>query len=887
VALIAGSRIGPYEVTSLIGKGGMGEVYRARDVNLGRDVAIKVLPDALSADPDRLARFEREARTLAALNHPNIAGVYGLEKTDGIRALVMELVEGSTLADRIAAGPMPIDEVLHIAIQIAEALEAAHDHGVIHRDLKPLNVKVRSDGTAKVLDFGLAKALEPIEAASGLSMSPTITTPALTRMGRILGTAAYMSPEQARGKPVDRRADIWAFGCVLFEMLAGRGPFPEEETVSDTVAGILRAEPAWDLLPSATPVNVRALLLRCLDKDPRHRLSHIAEARIAIEERSANVQPVEHLPKAEHRRRTVVWPVLALMSALTAAALAVRIILTAAPDPLPARFDIAPPPGALPMTSAFGRLLEVGEPISPDGRTVAFVASYRGRPSIWTRSIDSPIARPLANTEEAERPVWAADGQSLAFIAQGRLKRVGIAGGPATNLASTQARDLSWGPQDVILIGGEQGKPLLRVPGTGGSQEPVTALAVGETSHDYPYFLPDGRHFLYMARHGANAEDWDLYAGSLDSISERHLVRGIHAAARYSPTGHLLFVQGGELMAARFNLSHLETEGDPFRIIGDVTAGPRAGFSLSRNGTLAYLSGPPARESQLTWFKRDGSLIGTLGPSGRYQRARLSRDGRMIAFDDGADILALDIDRGLTSKVISRAGADFAPVFSPDGNTIAFASSREPATNAGIENTSAGHLYTKNLGSIGDGEIIFRSDRGKQPTDWSRDGRYLAYTSRNDVWALTMPPSADTQPIQVTNTSFAESEGVFSPDGRWLAYQSNDSPAGQDVYVQPFPGLGRRYTISVGGGSMPRWNNDGSEVFYVSPDFQLMSVSIVRTGTGLTIGRPVPLFGSRAFRDGAEYQVSADGRFLLSVPRSDQPDISIAVIVNWTATMKP
>ena len=887
MALGPGTRIGPYEVTSLIGQGGMGEVHRAVDTNLGRDVAIKVLPDGLASDVDRLARFEREARTLAALNHPNIASVYGLETADGARALVMEFVEGVALDDRIAAGALPIDEALHIAVQIADALEAAHDHGVVHRDLKPANVKVRADGTVKVLDFGLAKALEPADTITGLTMSPTITSPALTRAGIILGTAAYMSPEQARGKPVDRRADIWAFGCVVFEMLAGRRPFAEEDTVSDTLAGILKGQPSWNALPEDTPPSIRALLERCLRKDPRQRLSHIAEARIAIEEHRAGPAPAAVPPPRQSvsTARTLLWPLLTLASALTAIALAVTLFWTRAADPLPARFDIDAPPGAIPMTGALDRIIEVGEPISPDGRTVAFVAAYRGRPSIWTRSLNSPVPQPLPNTEEAERPVWSTDSQSLAFVADGRLRRIGITGGAVTNLANTRARDLSWGAQNVILIGGEPGKPLFQVSANGGSVTPVTTLAAGETSHDYPHFLPDGRHFLFMARRGPREEDWDVYVGNIDS-GERHLLRGIHAGARYSPSGHLLFTQSRELTAIAFDLRRLEVAGEPFRLGNPISSGPRAAFSVSQNGTLAYMALEPELQSQLTWFKRDGTPLGTVGPVGHYERVRLSRDARTIVFDDGADILSFNVDRGLTGKIVSVRGADFAPVLSPDGNTVAFASSREPATNAGAGNITAGHLYTKGISGVGGGEILFRSDSGKRTTDWSRDGRYLAYTSRNDVWALPMPPSAGVQPVQVTKTSFAESEGVFSPDGKWIAYQSNDSTTGQDVYVQSFPDGTRSYVISVGGGSTPRWNDDGSELFYVSSDFQLMSVPIARARAELKIGRPAPLFRMRAFQGETDFQVTRDGRFLLNVPLTGQSSGSIGVIVNWTSTIK-
>src|SRR5262245_61842554 len=475
MAIGPGTRLGHYDISALLGQGGMGRVYRATDRHLGREVAIKVLPDAFAQDPERLARFELEARTLASLNHPNIAVVHGLEEgpveqEHRLRALVMELVDGVTLADRIAEGPIPVDEALPIARQIADALEAAHDHGVIHRDLKPANVKVRDDGMVKVLDFGLAKALEPASAMPGASLSPTITSPAMTQSGVILGTASYMSPEQARGKTVDRRADIWAFGCVLFEMLAGRRPFPSEDTVSDTIAGILKGEPVWAALPADTPPKIRALIERCLRKDVRRRLPHIAEARIEIEEACSEPAQTMTQPAAPlFRRPTYVWPAVALVAVLLALGITGWTVMAPVPKQPAVRFEINAPPGAISF-GGLGRTLEVGEPLSPDGRTVAFLATVDGRQMIWVRPLDAVAAQPLARTEGAARPVWSPDSRSIAFFVQNELKRIDVAGGPPTVLSTEGGRDLAWSPENMILIGG-QGK-LLRIPATGG---PTTA----------------------------------------------------------------------------------------------------------------------------------------------------------------------------------------------------------------------------------------------------------------------------------------------------------------------------------------------------------------------------------------------------------------------------
>jgi Tol biopolymer transport system component len=884
MALGPGSRIGHFQVTALLGQGGMGTVYRATDGHLGRDVAIKVLSAAFWNDPERLARFEREARTLASLSHTNIAVVHGIEDgPDGTgRALVMELVEGPTLADLIAKGPIPISDALPIATQIADGLEAAHDHGIVHRDLKPANVKVRSDGTVKVLDFGLARSIDPASVSSSMSMSPTITTPAMTQAGVILGTAAYMSPEQARGKPVDRRTDVWAFGCVLFEMLAGRRPFGDEDTVSDTLAGILKSDPAWAALPADTPPKIRSVLERCLRKDVRRRLPHIAEARIEIEEAASEPSPRAQAAAAPAGRTGYLWPALAVGSLLAAAALAARIALAppAAPQPV-ARFDITAPRDAVPMPG-LGRTIEIGDPISPDGRTFAFLSRVKGTPMIWLRPLDSTELRPVARTEGAERPFWSPDGRSIAFFSDGQLKTLDLRTGAPMAVCKEAGRDIAWSTDNVILIGG-QNKGLLRVAASGGEPVPVTELAPGETTHDYPHFLPDNRHFFYMARRGANLEDWDVYLGSLDS-KERRLFEGIHTAVRYSPTGHLLFIQGLSLMAQPFDLDRLALRGDPMTVVDGISAGPRPLFGTSASGMLAYLTPDVVVDSQLAWVDRTGAQT-VFASRGQYNRVSLAPDGRYAAFDRELDILLFDIERNATSSFVTRPGADVAPVFSADSNRIAFASGREPARNAGANNPGAGNLFERAVGTADD-NLLRKDDAGKTPLDWSRDG-HLLYTSLNDLWALP-PPSAGgaKDPVRITKTPFIENSARFSPDGRWIAYHSNDSAAGQDVYVQSFPDGGRRRTVSVNGGTVPRWSRDGKELFYVAPDSAMMAVSISAAGPDLQIGKPVRLFQSRALQGNVNYDVARDRRFLLNVPVEDYPGNSLAVLVNWTSRLK-
>jgi Tol biopolymer transport system component len=877
MSLAPGDRIGSCEVTALIGAGGMGEVYRGRDTRLGRDVAIKALPDGFAQDAERLARFEREAHVLASLNHPNIAIIHELKEVDGATYLVLELVDGDTLEDRIARGPLSIDEALGLAQQMAEALEATHEKGIVHRDLKPANVKVTLEGRVKVLDFGLAKVTDRPNVPSDLSHSPTLTA-AHTGSGVILGTAAYMSPEQARGRTVDRRADIWAFGCVLYELLTGRRAFPVEDTVSDTVAGILKGEPDWRALPAGTPQKIRALLERCLRKDVRRRLPHIGEARIEIEEVCSEPAGTRATAEAVRNRPAYLWPALTALMLLAVAALAIWIAVAPAPEPAVVQFDIVGPQG---------ETVDVGQPLSPDGRYIAFIAPSAGRPLLWIRSLDSRTPRPLAGTEGATRPAWSPDSRHLAFFAGGQLKRVALAGGPPAVICNEPGRDVAWGAGDVILIGG-QDKGLLRVPASGGEPVPATELDPNELTHDYPDFLPDGRHFLYMARRGAAVDDWDVYVGSLDS-QERRRLSGVRTGARYSPSGHVLFNRGRTLMAQPFDLARLELAGDAFPVSEGNVDGPRAPFSASTGGSLAYLAQQPDLNVQLTWFDRAGRQLALVGPPGEYERASLSRGDRTVAFDRVAggsrDIFLLDVERNLVSRFVSAAGADFAPTWSADSRTIAFASSRDPAGNAGQGNVAAGNLYERAVGVVGDDKVLLKSEGGKTPTDWSRDGRYLAYTSGGDIWALPWPLSGDAKPLRVTDTAFAEGGAKFSPDGRWIAYQSSESAVEQDVYIQSFPDRRVRKQVSVNGGFVPRWRPDGGELFYIAPDFTLMAVSITVMGSELEVGTAVPLFHLRG-QQHRDYDVSRDGRFLVGVPVGDRTVAPVTVIVNWAAGLE-
>jgi Tol biopolymer transport system component len=867
MSIDVGTRLGSLEITALLGKGGMGEVYRARDLKLKREVAIKILPEGFSRDTDRLSRFQREAEVLASLNHPNIAAIHDLEETNGTRYLVLELVEGETLADRIARGSIPVEEALAIAKQLCEALEAAHERGIIHRDLKPANIKLTPDGKVKVLDFGLAKAMET-EAASlaNLSNSPTIISGA-SMPGIILGTAPYMSPEQAKGRPVDKRTDIFAFGCVLYEMLTGKPTF-EGDDVSQIIAHVLARDPDWERLPATIPSRIRELLHLCLEKNVKNRQSDATDVRlhIALALKELDAPAAEIAPPKSSRRREYFWAAAAFAFLLTTAGLAIRSALAPAPEAHAVRFDVFPPEGATLLVGAQYSLL------SPDGRMVAFVATSGGKSLIWVRLLDSPAAQPLAGTDGAHAIFWSGDSRDIGFFAQGKVKRIPATGGLVQVICNETDREAAWSTQGVVLIGGQQGKPLLRVTAAGGEPTPVTELdkSRNEISHDYPDFLPDGRHFLYMARaitpdHG---QDLQVYVGSLDS-KERRLIPGIKTSAKYS-VGYVLFGRDNRLMAQRFDAGRLEVSGEPFPIT-EMPSPPRPLFSLSTTGAVGYLpSGRSRGDSQLAWFDRTGKQTASVGSKGQHLFAQLSLDGKHIAFQQRAadldDIWVMDVQKGIASRL--TPGPASPPVWSPDGNAIVFASIR-----GGV----AG-LYERNVGVVGEDKLLLKGQM--RVTDWSRDGKYIAYLAGGDIWAL--PIAGERQPLRVTQTAFSKTNARISPDGNWVAYESNETGQRSEIYVQSFPKPGAKQQVSAAGGSMPRWSMDGKELFFLTQDFTLMVVSLKRAGPSLEIGPANPLFETGLDR-GAYYSVSTDGRFLMEDPKVDPFWNRIAIILNWQA----
>jgi Tol biopolymer transport system component len=897
---LVGRQIGGYRILSLLGSGGMGEVYCARDTRLGRDVALKILPSAFTNDPERLARFEREARVLAALNHPNIATIHGIEESPSapsgqaaIQALVMEFVEGETLAERIARGPIPVKDALGIARQIAEALDAAHERGIIHRDLKPANVKITPGGVVKVLDFGLAKI------AGSLSLhAPSITIEG-TREGQILGTAAYMSPEQARGQAVDRRTDIWAFGCVLWEMLVGRPPFARD-TFTDTLAAIVEQQPDWSQLPGTTPAPIRHLLAHCLEKNRQRRLRDIGDSRI---EAAASDATAVTFPRPMHQAR---WRLIAAASttALVVALVAGGAVLRRIPtDTRAFRSAIVPPEG---VTLANSVTPNARFAVSPDGRRLAFIATEAGGVRrLYVQSLDELTAQPLAGTEDAALPFWSPDSRSIGFIAEGKLKRIDATGGPPLVLADPVGgtAGASWGRDDVILFANyDAGNPIQRVSASGGAVSPETRLdaARGETRHWFPFFLPNGRHFLYVAVGSPSASPVTpngIYVAAIDS-NERKLLAPGGSTVRYAE-GFLFFLREQTLMAQRFDVERLELSGDAVPVAEGVTMGGASGaagaFSISDSGVLAYQTGPAEAAgfagvvTQFAWFDRSGREIGVVGDEARYGDIELAPDGRRVAvsvFDRvrrARDVFVVDAASGLRTRLTFDPADEYSAIWSPDGSRLLFNSRRK------------GHLdlYEKVSTGAGAETELLTDDRDKYPTDWSRDGQFVLFavytlTGRYELWAL--PLSGDRKPFLLLKMAGSSSitdqaPAQFSPDGRWIAYVSIESGR-NEVYVTPFPGLGGKWQISSAGGNFPRWSNDGNEIFYLTPDNRLMAAAVNGAGAAFQVSGVRPLFDVRAGGPRSAYDVTPDGkRFLVNTTKEDAMPAPITLVVNWQAVL--
>jgi serine/threonine protein kinase len=881
MTLTPGSRLGVYEVRELIGAGGMGEVYRGHDSKLNRNVALKILPDTFAHDPDRLGRFRREAQVLASLNHPHIGSIFGFEESDGIHALVLEFVEGPTLADRIADGRLSLDEAIPIARQITEALAAAHSQGIVHRDLKPANIKCRSDGAVKVLDFGLAKAVIGDTASASVTLSPTMTSPALTQMGIILGTAAYMSPEQARGKPADKRSDIWAFGAVLYEMLTGKPAFAGDD-VSYVLASILKTEPDWNALPAATPSTIVRALRRCLEKDPNRRTHDISDARLDLEEIDHSVPAT--LVSTKPRLLTVERVAWVLLAANLAGMLA-YVERRTTPPPAVVRFQIDPPEeGSFGSTSGIGRADGTsGAILSPDGTRLAFVATDKnGRSEIWLRRLDSFTSRPLSGTGDVLMPFWSPDSRSLGFFAAGKLKRIETIDGSIETITDVAGvpRGASWGSRDVIVFSVGTPPTLARVSAGGGEVTPIVMR--GNAFARWPSFLPDGRHFLYVGRLRSEVDMIGVLVGSIEPGFEPRSVVASDSNAAFAPPGVLLFMRGERLMQQRFDPDRLEVSGDATPVVEDVFYNPgvgRADFTVSNSGVLAFRSGSN-RGNQFAWFDRAGKLLETVGPPGNYRTPDLSPDGQRLVYGDvnQRDVWIFDLVRQTSSRFTNGPGSETAPVWFPDGTKIAYRTDQRGMFEKDVTGTGA--------------ERVLLAQPVNGPDQISADGKWILYFAvtpggNQDVYVL--PTAGERKPQLVVQTPFPDVEPQFSPDVRWLAYASSENGR-NEIYVQAFPSTGRRWQISNSGGRQPLWRADGKEIFFVSDDrkFYAVDVSISANSGSFEYGVPHFLFDMRAnvFNSRNSYIPSRDGKRFLVNMLLEADDAPINVVHNWRAVGK-
>jgi eukaryotic-like serine/threonine-protein kinase len=876
MALAAGTWLGPYEVLSLLGSGGMGEVYRARDIRLGRDVAVKVLPEAFAKDAHRIARFRREAQVLASLNHPNIAAIYGLEESGAAYALVMELVEGPTLAGLIAGasegaiaageevhpmhrqscGTIPPDEALQIAKQIADALEAAHEKGIIHRDLKPANIKISPEGTVKVLDFGLAKAFNLQDSGSNLNPtdSPTWSISPIS-IGVILGTATYMSPEQARGRPANKRADIWSFGCVLYETLTGRQAFGGE-TVSDITAAILGRDPDWQALPEGTPSSIRVLLRRCLQRDAKLRLHDIADARIEIEEA---LDPARAMPMIEAGLPPRSRP----------------ITRFAIPLPQSDRLTL----GRKPILA-----------LSPDGSHLVYVGSRAGSCALHVRPIDRLEATPIPGSEGAEAPFLSPDGQSVGFFAEGKLKKVALSGGaPLTLCNAPENRGATWSPDDTIILTPSAPLGLFRVSAGGGTPKLITVpdRRKGEYSHRWPEILPGGRAALFTIWTAGSFDDARIAVLSLHTGEHRVLIEG-GAHARYIPSGHLVYARTGGLLAVPFDLRRLEVTGLPVSAVEGVSMDPGMGcadFSCSNDGSLIYVpGGSRTGERVLVWVDRKGRARPLPALPNAYVSPRLSPAGERLAVGiEGANsgLWLYDLARGTLSR-LTVSGLIPYPIWTPDGARVTFRAAPEGPVN----------LYWMAADGSSPMERLTTSENFQYPGSWSPDGQALIFSEADpttawDIWVLKL--EGDRTPRPFLRTPSNEIAATFSPSGHWLAYVSDES--GRDeVYVRAYPGPGGKWQISTEGGDEPLWARSGRELFYRN-GHKMMAV-IVELEPTFAAAKPKCLFEGRyettSYAYLPNYDISPDGRRFLMVKGSEQESaaMQINVVLNWSEELK-
>jgi serine/threonine-protein kinase len=879
-----GQTLAHYRVTTKIGAGGMGEVFRATDSKLNRDVALKLLPEDVASDADRMARFHREAQILASLSHPNIGAIYGLEESGGRHALVMELVEGEDLAERLRRGPVALEEALRIARQIAEGMEAAHEKGIVHRDLKPANVKLTPDGQVKVLDFGLAKALDtaPASADAKVSQSPTLSV-AATRAGIILGTAAYMSPEQAAGQVADKRSDVWSFGVVLFEMLAG-GRLFSGETVSHTLADVLRAEIDWARLPAATPPPIRRLLERCLDRDRKHRLRDIGEARIVIDDylagRSSSGMPAVPSPvtarPATSRQRLLPWGVAALSTLLLAAAAVALWRQPATPPRQPLQLDVKL--ATDPLWMSIGSGIEV----SPDGTSIAYIVGSPERRQLRLRRLDqldsTLLVEGTSDGNSPYHPFFSPDGKWIGYATPTELKKVPTSGGTPLTLCRVQrSRGAAWLPDDTIVFTSSPTGGLSRVPASGGEPTALTTLTKGEESHRWPQALPGGDQVLFSALSSGSTNGFDNATMEVLNVQTgaRKVVHRGGGYPRYVPTGHLAYVNDGTIYAVPFALAGLEVQGSPISAVRNVTWNPGQGaaqYSFSPTGLLAYVrGGAQIQKYPVVWVDRTGARTPLINELGVYGNPRLSPDGTHLALtvlrDANWDIWVYDLSRGVSTRLTFKDTVESEQIWSPDGREIVYS---ERGQGGAVDN-----LFRKRADGSGDAEQLTKAEVPMWANSWSRDGRHIIGTTgggKFDIAMMTLDGDRKLQPF--LSSEFNEVDAAFSPDARWVAYVSDQSGR-SEIYVVPFPAGGGRWQISDAGGGYPRWSRDGKELFY-RVQTGIMVVSIEAVGNSLRTGKPRQLFtgtyqggvaglevAGEAFGD---YDVTPDGRRFVMFP---------------------
>ena len=892
-----GSNLSHYQITDKLGEGGMGEVYKAEDSQLGREVAIKVLPEAFTQDPERLGRFEREARVLAALDHPNIAAIYGLEEAEGRKLLVMQLAPGETLQERVARGALPMHEALTIARQITEALEAAHEKGIVHRDLKPGNVMVSPDGQIKVLDFGLAKALEMETDASGsapsLTMSPTLTAQ-MTTAGVLLGTAGYMSPEQARGEPADKRSDLWAFGVVLWEMLTGKQLFTGK-TLSDTLAGVLRADPEFGDLPEETPSQVRRLLRRCLEREARDRLPDATSARLELVDALAGTDDAEgvtttavvDLAPEPTWRQLLPWAIAGLaVIGLIAVALILRPETSPPREPVRLDASVATDPLWMTLGSSIS--------LSADGRRLAYITGDETERTLSIRSLGQLQGTVLADGERVYHPAFSPDGEWVAYVTPTELKKVPVSGGASITLSEVNlSRGATWLPDDTIVLAATDREGLSRVPAAGGELQPLTTLneAEREVSHRWPQALPDGRSIIFTVFTQAmpGADDALIAIADLATGEHRILHRGGYYG-RYVPTGHLVYMHEGTLFAVPFDPDTLEISGSAAPIVEGITASVSSGgaqYTFAGDGTLAYVSGElGVPEYPAVWVDRHGQMSKLWETSASYANPRLSPDGKSLAFSilEGSnwDVWVYDLEREVATRLTFHDGYDADQIWTPDGEYLIFTSDRDGAANH----------YRKRADGSGDAEALTEGEMQMYPISLSPDGELAlaeALSDTIDIYVIALDGSAE--PEAFLTSSFEERDPVFSPNGRWVAYASTESGRPQ-IYVRPYPSAGGRWQVSDDTGRWPIWSRDGTELFYRTNE-GVMVADVETDGSTFRVGKARKLFEGR-YRGGLQgiavagfvfpdYDAAADGqRFVMFPDDEDRLAKTQATFVfNW------